>query len=305
MRARTPEQVARRLGGGLARTISTLGTAIRTRFFPNRERPHLYEGSILDDLLWGQVFNPIMRIVWWWGRGRRATRPGVTVVIVSWNTREVLASVVEAIRHHSPTDTQIIVIDNGSTDGSREWLKTDAPIDRRVLLPFNVGHGRGLDIGFALARTETVVTLDSDAFPFSADWLDVLLEPLHDEAIDAAGMWGRRDRLHPACAAFRRSSFYAARVSCNNYAPWMDRGEEPEFGINSWDTAELLFERIGRDRVTLHPIEYSEHGGITMSDVVYHHEQMTTVQTDMPVATGAARRAAWDGAVSDLLQEVS
>lgn len=305
MHTMNPKRLGRRLGGGFACVLAAFGRTIRTRFFSNRERPPLYEGTILDDLLWGQVFNPIMRVLWWWGRRRRGIRPGVSVVIVSWNTRDILESTVTSIRRHSPADTAIIVIDNGSTDGSREWIKAQASIDRCVLLPFNIGHGRGLDMGFALAKTDTVVTLDSDAFPFADHWLDVLRDPLRDDSIDAVGMWGRRDRLHPACAAIKRRSFYDARTTCNNHAPWLDRGEEPEFGVNSWDTAELLFERLGRDRVILHPVERSEHGGITMCDAVYHHEQMTTVQTDMPAAVGAERRDLWDRAVADLLQDVS
>lgn len=296
-----PSPLIRSLGGRASRLVGQTGPVLRQRFFANRDHPPLYEGSCIDDILWGQTFNPVMRAIWFAGKHRPARRPGATVVVVSWNTCEVLKSVLAAVREHSPSNTQIIVIDNGSSDGTQDWLRTQDLTDRCVLLPFNIGHGRGLDIGFALAKTDVVVTLDSDAFPFTNTWLETLTEPLDNTTVQAAGMWGKRDRLHPACAAFRRTAFYDARMSFTNYTPWMDRGEAPVFGENSWDTAELLFERIGRDRVVLHPVEATEHGGSTMSNAVYHHEQMTTVQIDLSALDVETRQESWDRAVEDLL----
>ena len=291
----------RMIGGRLSRFVGSAGPKIRRRLFPKRPHPPLYEGSVVDDLLWGQGFNPIMRAIWFRGKHRRSVAPGTTVVIVSWNTIAVLKNVLQAVRSNSPSSTQIIVIDNGSTDGTKEWLQEQRLTDRCVLLPFNIGHGRGLDIGFALAKTETVVTMDSDAFPFSTTWLDTLSESLEQPQVQAAGMWGRRDRLHPACAAFRRQAFYDARCSFNNYTPWMDRNEPPVWGENSWDTAELLFERIGTENVRLLPVTRTEHGGITMEGGVYHHEAMTTVRTDHVDQVIELRQESWDRAVEDLL----
>lgn len=296
-----PVALARLIGGRAVRCIASFGPSARRQLWPRRNHPPLYEGSWFDDLLWGQTFNPVMRAIWLAGRRRRVSATGATVIVVSWNTCEVLKSVLGAVREHSPAGTKIIVIDNGSSDGTAEWLRDQELTDRCVLLPFNIGHGRGLDIGFALATTETVITLDSDAFPFRDDWLDILTEPLEQSSVQAAGMWGKRNRLHPACAAFRRTAFYDARMSFTNYTPWMDRGEAPVFGENSWDTAELLFERIGPDRVVLHPVSANEHGGSTMSNAVYHHEQMTTVQIDLPKLDAQSRRESWNRAVEDLL----
>lgn len=85
-------------------------------------------------------------------------RRAVRVVIVNWNTLVHLRETVRAVRLFSPDWTRIPVVDNGSSDGSVEWLRS-----RRVPtvdLGTNVGHVPGIDLGWSRARTETVVALD-------------------------------------------------------------------------------------------------------------------------------------------------
>lgn len=255
-----------------------------------------------DDLLFGQPVNTLMRVVRWLGQRRPPNASGVSVVVVNWNTLGVLRVTLGAIRRHSPADTEIVVIDNGSTDGSWEWLRT-RPLDiRAVRLPVNIGHGRGLDIGMALVRSPVVVTLDSDAFPYSDAWLEVLLKPINEDGCSAAGLWGRRDRLHPACSAMRRDAYFRTGMSFTNHAPFLDRNEEPVFLENTWDTGELLFLRLGSDQVHLFPADRSPYGGVTMADVVYHHEGFTTMTMfEEDLRDRATHGPAWTRAVAGLL----
>ena len=55
----------------------------------------------------------------------RVRRPenGVTVLIVNWNTRQLLLDVIDAVRRFSPAGTRVLVVDNGSGDGSIEALQ--------------------------------------------------------------------------------------------------------------------------------------------------------------------------------------
>lgn len=294
----------RRAGGLLVRTVRVAGVAVRRRFFPRRVRPPLYEGSPVDDLLFGQPSHLVMRLLHAYGRRRRIRRVGVTVVIVNWNTVDVLRVSLGAVRRFSPPETEVIVIDNGSDDGSWEWLKSRPFGCRAVRLPVNIGHGKALDVGVALASNSTIVTLDSDAFPYRTNWLDVLTEHLADPDIEASGMWGRRDRLHPACSAIRRSAYYATGMSMANHATWIDSGEEPEFLKNCWDTEELVFLRIGRERTRLLPVQPSEYGGVTMADVVFHYEGLTTKTVFADEAANATiHRPGWSAAVAAFLDD--
>ena len=287
------------------------GRRVRRRLFPARVRQPLFGSSVTDDLLFGQPINTLLRLVHRWGYRQTVVDDGVSVVVVNWNTLDRLKVVIEATRRFSPPSTEIIVVDNASTDGSRDWLKTRPFSIRVALLPVNIGHGRGLDVGVALSRRPIVVTLDSDAFPYSGDWLRVLIDPIQEEGLLACGMWGRRDRLHPACAAFTRNSYYASNLSLMGYIPYVDRGEKVELGVNAWDTGELFFNTLGLDATRVLPVEPTEFGGCSMERVVYHHYASTTLR--MSDATDGlawarsspdhlkSRESSWASAVASLL----
>ena len=158
---------------------------------------------------------------------RRRSSPrdgGVTVVAVSYLAMDCAQTLAWAVRHFSPPDTQLIIVDNASGPELRRWLGQDQWF-RSVVLPLNIGHGRAMDLGFALARTEYVVALDIDAFPISADWLDVTLAPAavgrrrcrwrrfslrcdgaRRDGLVMAGYAGK-PFVHPSLLAMRRSRF--------------------------------------------------------------------------------------------------
>ncbi len=131
-----------------------------------------------------------------------------TVVTVNWESLPYLEVLVRSVRRRSPPGTRIVVVDNGSRDGSRKRLR-----ELRVgcvPLPLNVGHELALDIGFLLARTEYVVALDVDAFPIVDDWLEQLLDPLA-RGCEVSGARLNRRYVHPCCLAMRTRRFVEQR----------------------------------------------------------------------------------------------
>jgi Glycosyl transferase family 2 len=169
---------------------------------------------------------------------RRSIRRGwstagdVTVVVVNWNTLPQLAVNLFALRRFSPPGTKFIVVDNGSDDGSRRFLRRQADV-RTVNLPVNVEHGPAVDIGFLLARTEFVVALDVDAFPLGPTWLNELLKPLNDGA-EVSGVHVHRAYAHPCCLAMRRRRFVEREHTF--VAQWRPEG----LGDTAWDAGELI-----------------------------------------------------------------
>lgn len=133
-----------------------------------------------------------------WARRQRTPqryRPGVTVVTVNWNAAPFLIRMLGAVRAMSPPQTELVVVDNASADGSRTYL-AGRPDVRTVLLPVNVGHGVALDLVVPSIDTEYLAVLDVDAFPISTEWLSQSIAALNNGA-QVAGAHLHRNFVHP------------------------------------------------------------------------------------------------------------
>lgn len=90
----------------------------------------------------------------------------LSVVIVSWNTRDLLLSCLSALGAAAgPLRTEIIVVDNGSTDGTRDALLTQFPAVRLVASDQNLGFAGGNNAGLALATGRYLCLLNPDTAP--------------------------------------------------------------------------------------------------------------------------------------------
>ncbi|MGH9558016.1 MAG: glycosyltransferase [Bryobacteraceae bacterium] len=109
-----------------------------------------------------------------------------SIVIPNWNGRDLLEkylpSVIEAAAQRP--GSEVIVVDNGSTDGSAEFILEHFPRVRLIALESNLGFGGGSNTGFEHARHDIVVLLNSD-MRVERDFLAPLLEAFTDEKIFA------------------------------------------------------------------------------------------------------------------------
>jgi len=122
-------------------------------------------------------------------RGPANTRPetqAASLVIPNWNGKDLLErflpSWIAAIAAHP--GSEVIVVDNGSTDGSAEWIQTNYPDVRLLALPRNLGFGGGSNAGFRAAKNDVVVLLNSD-MRVETDFLAPLLAGFTDETVFA------------------------------------------------------------------------------------------------------------------------
>lgn len=89
--------------------------------------------------------------------------PDLTVIVLSWNTKDLLADCLEALRSgHGGLDVQVIVIDNASADGSADLVLSRFPWARLERNAENRGYARGVNQGLALAEGRKVCLLGSD-----------------------------------------------------------------------------------------------------------------------------------------------
>ena len=129
----------------------------------------------LTDLFW-KITAPLR------SRLRSEPRPSAsgssaTVVIPNWNGRDLLEkylpSVIAALEGNS--ENEILVVDNGSTDGSAAFVGERFPQVKVLALKRNLGFGGGSNAGFRAARNNIVVLLNSD-MRVAPDFLAPLVE---------------------------------------------------------------------------------------------------------------------------------
>ena len=127
-----------------------------------------------------------------------------SVIIVTWNRRKELELAIDSILAQTiAAKLEVIVVDNGSTDGTVEWLQT-AYDDRLRLFQFaeNRGACHGRNAGIHLARAKHICFLDSDALILELHTLETCLKALNTEpAIRAVAVpiWFDRARTRPFC----------------------------------------------------------------------------------------------------------
>jgi GT2 family glycosyltransferase len=99
----------------------------------------------------------------------------VAVIIVNWNGRHHLEGCLDALSAQTFTDFGVVVVDNGSTDDSVEWLKAHYPQVRLIRNAKNVGFAAANNQGIRATETEFAVTLNNDT-RVAPGWLAALVE---------------------------------------------------------------------------------------------------------------------------------
>lgn len=148
-----------------------------------------------------------------------AAPPDLSIVVPIYNERDNLgplhASLTWALRALGRS-YEILLVDDGSRDGSRDLLRTLAAGDPHLRLVFfrrNYGQTAAMAAGFRVCRGRVVVTMDGDLQNDPAD-IGRLLERI-DQGFDVACGWrrNRQDRVATRLLPSRLANFLIARVT--------------------------------------------------------------------------------------------
>jgi cellulose synthase/poly-beta-1,6-N-acetylglucosamine synthase-like glycosyltransferase/peptidoglycan/xylan/chitin deacetylase (PgdA/CDA1 family) len=132
-----------------------------------------------------------------WTWGRPVTAP-VSVIVPAYNEKEGIAAAVRSLAGgRYAGGIQVVVVDDGSTDGTAEVVERLGLPNVRVVRTPNGGKPNALNVGVALAAHDLIVMVDGDTV-FEPDAIHHLVQPFADPSVGAVAgnvKVGNRDSL--------------------------------------------------------------------------------------------------------------
>jgi hypothetical protein len=122
-------------------------------------------------------------------------QPDVSIVFTQWNVRDMLRDCLNSVREKTAGLTyEIIVVDDGSTDGSAEMVRAEFPDVILTVNQSNIGVAKSYNTGVSLARGKYVQMLNSDMVLVN-NAINILHEFMetHPDAGACAGKLRNRD----------------------------------------------------------------------------------------------------------------
>jgi GT2 family glycosyltransferase len=113
--------------------------------------------------------------------------PKVTVVIPNWNTQCWLPGCLDGLRAQRYRDFEVILVDNGSTDNSLEFVQQHYPEVRIISFERNRGFASAVNAGIKGSRSDYVALLNVDTVPHP-EWLSSLVEIMETSPHDIGGL---------------------------------------------------------------------------------------------------------------------
>jgi GT2 family glycosyltransferase len=111
----------------------------------------------------------------------------ISVVIVNWNGKHLLGECLDSLIAQSVDGAEIILVDNGSQDGSAEYVRDKYRDIRVVSLPENLGFAGGNNAGIRIASGKYIALLNNDT-KVDSEWMSSLLKEA-ESAPRSVGMW--------------------------------------------------------------------------------------------------------------------
>ena len=109
----------------------------------------------------------------------------LSVIIPCYNELETIESIVNAVKAAQPEDKEIIIVDDCSTDGTREIIRNsiESSVDKVIYHNKNQGKGGAVRSGFGVARGDLIVIQDAD-LEYDPEEYRLLMDPILSNKAD-------------------------------------------------------------------------------------------------------------------------
>ncbi len=115
--------------------------------------------------------------------------PEVSVIIVNWNGKHLLPDCLDAVFNQTFKDFEVILVDNGSKDGSCEFVEQEYSKVKIVSVEKNYGFAAGNNLGIMVSQGKYIALLNNDAQP-DREWLSELVKAA--EGHNCVGMFASK-----------------------------------------------------------------------------------------------------------------
>jgi len=196
----------------------------------------------------------------------RTSSPETSIVIRAFNEERWLPQVLSAIARQRNQDYEVLLVDSGSVDHTRQIAEANGARVLR-LRPEDFTFGHSLNVGLDAARGRFVAILSAHAIPVGEQWLESLVEPLRDEG--NAMVFGRQ-----------RGHAVSKLAECNDFERTFGESRQrlvpPNYFANNANSAirRELWESHPFDETLpgLEDIEWAKHWMTRGLSVVYEPE---------------------------------
>ena len=216
-----------------------------------------------------------------------------SIIIVSLNGRPRIAMPLDALRRCDPAPFEVIVVDNGSTDGLSEFVREHYPEVVLVRAPRNLGFAGGNNLGLVNATGDVPLLLNDDTEPH-AGWLGPLAVELENSP--RLGVVGCR-LVYPDTGRIQHLGGIVHANGLTDHVAWgedWEVGKAPPLLLCDYATGAAMairrevISQIGMLDAGFFPIYYEELDfcerarragwlcGVATESVVVHHESQTT-----------------------------
>lgn len=129
----------------------------------------------------------------------------ISIIIVSFNTINLLRDCLQSlVKEAGNVNYETIVIDNASKDGSADMVECEFPEVKLIRSEINLGFGAANNLGFAKARGEYIVLLNSDAFlkPHALEKALTYMQADSTIGLGGARLVGPKEEWQPSARMF-------------------------------------------------------------------------------------------------------
>lgn len=179
--------------------------------------------------------------------------PLVSVIIVNWNAKKYLKGCIDSLLSQSFTDYEIVLVDNASSDGSVDFVRTSYPQVKVIQNKENLGFAEGNNVGIKNSTGSLVALFNPDAVA-DKNWLSILVKTLQSSEKIAAAT----GKMYYLGDKYGKDAVFCTWSKIDPYsaAPYNFYNDEPASKVDYLSGAAMILKRDILEKIGLMDKDY-------------------------------------------------